>query len=108
MSADFLLLLACAMSGAEGGEGGEQIANGKVFLGGLNYDSTEDSIKTHFEDNFGQVSASRATPMLHLPAKGWRSSRRFLMRTSCGTGPPDSHAASALSPSSTPPSLGPS
>ncbi len=99
------------MSGAadaQGGEGGEEIANGKVFLGGLNYDSTEDSIKTHFEDNFGQVSASRATPMLRLPAKSWRRSRRFLMRTSCGTAPPDSRAASDLSPSSTPPSRGPS
>ena len=31
----------------------------KVFLGGLNYDSSEDSIKAHFEDNFGQVDASR-------------------------------------------------
>ena len=62
-----------SMSGAadaQGGEGGEEIANGKVFLGGLNYDSTEDSIKTHFEDNFGQVSASRATPTLRLPAEG--------------------------------------
>lgn len=49
-------------AGAEGAaEGGEEIANGKVFLGGLNYDSTEDSIKTHFEDNFGQVSAAAPT-----------------------------------------------
>ena len=72
---DFLLSLRVAldMSGAadaQGGEGGEEIANGKVFLGGLNYDSTEDSINTHFEDNFGQVSASRATPTLRLPAEG--------------------------------------
>ena len=37
----------------------EDITDGKVFLGGLNYDSTEDSIKAHFEDNFGQVLAAR-------------------------------------------------
>ena len=97
------------MSGAaeaQGGEGGEEIANGKVFLGGLNYDSTEDSIKTHFEDNFGQVSASRRHTRITFFTV-WRP-RRFLMRTSCGTAGPGSRAASALSPSSTPPSLGPS
>ena len=29
---------------------------GKVFLGGLAYDSTEDSLRRHFEEKFGQVS----------------------------------------------------
>ena len=33
----------------------------KVFLGGLNYDSSEDSIKAHFEDNFGQVDPWTST-----------------------------------------------
>ena len=35
---------------------GDEINPGKVFLGGLAYDSTEDSLRRHFEEKFGQVS----------------------------------------------------
>ena len=33
---------------------------GKVFLGGLSYESTEDSIKAHFEERYGQVLKASA------------------------------------------------
>ena len=33
---------------------------GKVFLGGLSYESTEDSIKEHFEERYGQVLKASA------------------------------------------------
>ena len=54
---------------------GEDVANGKVFLGGLNYESTEDSIKAHFEDNFGQARAGRRHTHAAPPAEAVRRSR---------------------------------
>ena len=43
---------------------------GKVFLGGLSYESNEDSIRSHFEDKFGQAPGARACMLPQLDS--WR------------------------------------